>query len=94
MNRADEIQKIVEDNEFMGGICLDREHYILVKPKIVAQALLSAEEARMKPLREMNQDYYGLANFADAFVDLMPSHRLYESCRQDLKGCLKKIKGF
>ena len=53
MNRADEIQKIVEDNEFMGGICLDREHYILVKPKIVAQALLSSEEARMKPLRDI-----------------------------------------
>jgi len=39
------------------------------------------------------QSYYNLANFADAFVDLMPQHKLYESCRQDLKGCLKRIKG-
>jgi len=83
MNRADEIKKIL-DEVAEGTLCVVDG----------TKALLDSEEARMKPLREMNQDYYGLANFADAFVDLMPSHRLYESCRQDLKGCLKKIKGF
>lgn len=43
---------------------------------------------------EMNQEYYTLSNLAYGFVDLMPSHKLYHSCRDDLKECLKKIKGY
>ena len=57
------------------------------------QELKELSVALLNLIDEMNQDYYVLANLADGFVDLMPCHKLYESCRQDLKRCIKKIKG-
>jgi len=41
---------------------------------------------------EGKYEYYALANYAGAFVDLKPEHLLYHSIRTDLKNCLKRLK--
>lgn len=43
-------------------------------------------------MNEIHQEYYVLANLTEAFVDLMPCHQLYHSCRDDVKRSLKRLK--
>ena len=54
---------------------------------------LGEERRKNEQLQAEMQDYIGLANIAECFVDLKTEHELYESIRQDLKGYLAKVKG-
>ena len=58
-----------------------------------AVTIIDQLQARIDELEAEMQKYITLFNLANCYVDITPEHKLFDSIKQDVKACLKRIKG-